>query len=146
MFQTYDPRNTSPGQLSSVVNEVFNGVASSTITKGRRHYKNSTLIIGTQECLLGMETNNVNMATFSRLSHIDFNVGEATSSQSFDYNHEKPLQRETGGSLLTATTHTISLRLPREALAVVRCSRRWPRPYGRISGGVSTASTRCFCN
>ena len=85
-----DPRNTSPGQLSSVVHEAFNGVASSTITKGRRQY-NSTLIIGTQECLLGMETNNVNMATFSRLSHIDFNVAEATSS--FEYSHEKYLQQ-----------------------------------------------------
>ena len=87
-----DPRNTSPGQLSSVVHEAFNGVASSTVTKGRRQY-NSTLIIGTQECLLGMETNDVNMATFSRLSHIDFNLGGEATSQAFNYNHEKSLQK-----------------------------------------------------
>ena len=64
-----DPRDTSAAQMSSIVHEAFNGIASSTVCKGIRRY-NSNLIIGTQKELLGMPINDVNVATFSRLSHI----------------------------------------------------------------------------
>ena len=64
-----DPRDTTASQMSSIVHEAFNGISSSTVCKGLRRY-NSNLIIGTQNPLLGMPVNDVNAATFSRLSHI----------------------------------------------------------------------------
>lgn len=68
-----DPRDTSATQMSSIVHEAFNGVASTTVSRGIRQY-NSNIIIGTQKPLLGMPMNDVNAATFSRLSHIDMNL------------------------------------------------------------------------
>lgn len=72
-----DPRDTTAAQMSSIVHEAFNGIASSTVCKGVRRY-NSNLIIGTQKRLLGMPMNDVNAATFSRLSHIDMDVQHDT--------------------------------------------------------------------
>lgn len=69
-----DPRDCSAAQLSSIVHEAFNGLANCTISRGTRQY-NSALIIGTQEANLGMCYNAVNCATFSRLSHINMNIG-----------------------------------------------------------------------
>ena len=86
-----DPRNTTHGQLSSIVHEAFNGVASTTISKGLRQY-NSALIIGTQEPLLGMPYNSVNAATFSRMSHVNFNVPDAF----FNFHKENELQCSLG--------------------------------------------------
>ena len=60
-----DPRDTSATQMSSIVHEAFNGVASSTVSKGIRRY-HSSLIIGTQKSMLGMPMSDVNAATFSR--------------------------------------------------------------------------------
>jgi hypothetical protein len=68
-----DPRDATHSQFSSIVHEAFHGQASTTVSKGVRRY-NSSLIIGTQEPLLGMQSNSVNIATFSRLSHVNFNL------------------------------------------------------------------------
>ena len=65
-----DPRDCTHAQLSTIVHEAFHGHATSTITRGLRKY-NSSLIIGTQEHMLGMPYNSNNLATFSRLSHIN---------------------------------------------------------------------------
>ena len=65
-----DPRDCSQAQLSAIVHEAFHGHATSTVSRGIRQY-NSTLIIGTQEHMLGMPYNANNLATFSRLSHIN---------------------------------------------------------------------------
>ena len=64
-----DPRDCTASQLSAIVHEAFNGLANCTISRGTRHY-HSSLIIGTQQRCLGMTYNAVNVATFSRLSHI----------------------------------------------------------------------------
>tara|TARA_B110000046_G_scaffold185157_1_gene225791 strand:+ start:3850 stop:5220 length:1371 start_codon:yes stop_codon:yes gene_type:complete len=119
-----DPRDTSVSQLSSIVHEAFNGVASSTVSRGVRRY-NSNLIIGTQKPLLGMPMNDVNAATFSRLSHIDMNVQHDTL---FDASAEPVLQAGIAslkGSLrhLTQTTtydkkmvDQIASKLPNHAI------------------------------
>lgn len=65
-----DPRDCSQNQLSSIVHEAFHGHANSTVSRGLRRY-HSSLIIGTQEHMLGMSFNANNVATFSRLSHIN---------------------------------------------------------------------------
>ena len=69
-----DPRDCTASQLSAIVHEAFNGLANCTISRGTRHY-NSSLIIGTQQRCLGMPYNAVNVATFSRLSHISMEDG-----------------------------------------------------------------------
>ena len=71
-----DPRDCSQAQLSTIVHEAFHGHATSTVSRGNRQY-NSTLIIGTQEHMLGMPYNANNLATFSRLSHVDMGNVEA---------------------------------------------------------------------
>lgn len=68
-----DPRDCTQSQISSIVHEAFNGLATSTISRGVRRYS-SALIIGTQDPLLGMQYNPANVATFSRLSHIDMDI------------------------------------------------------------------------
>lgn len=73
-----DPRDATYGQLSSIVHESFHGFTSATISKGNRAY-HSSLIIGTQERLLGMPSTESNRATFSRLSHIDMHIDEEHS-------------------------------------------------------------------
>jgi len=83
-----DPRNVSHGQLSSIVHEAFNGIASGTITKGRRQY-NSALVIGTQQPMLGMEYTDNNVATFTRLSHVHF---KTNADSKFNFEREKDLQ------------------------------------------------------
>lgn len=83
-----DPRDTSPAQMSSIVHEAFNGIPSSTVCKGVRRY-NSNLIIGTQKPLLGMPMNDVNAATFSRLSHVVMDLPHDTM---FDPTAEPALQ------------------------------------------------------
>lgn len=70
-----DPRDASHIQLSSIVHECFHGHTSSTISKGNRAY-NSSLIIGTQEKLLGLPYNEHNIPTFTRMSHIDMTIAE----------------------------------------------------------------------
>ena len=64
-----DPRDTTASQMSTIVHEAFNGLVSTTVSKGTRRY-NSPIVIGTQKALLGMPHTDVNAATFSRLSHI----------------------------------------------------------------------------
>ena len=72
---------------TSIVHEAFNGLATTLVTRGVRKY-NSLIIIGTQERNLGMTQTSVNMATFSRLSHIDM----AVDGERFAYEEEKHLQ------------------------------------------------------
>lgn len=72
-----DPRDCTAAQLSAIVHEAFNGLPNCTISRGTRQYR-SSLIIGTQQRCLGMPYNGVNVATFSRLSHIS--MEGATSS------------------------------------------------------------------
>lgn len=72
-----DPRDCSHAQLSSIVHEAFHGHATTTISRGVRRY-NSSLIIGTQEHMLGMPYNANNVATFSRMSHINMSNTECS--------------------------------------------------------------------
>lgn len=72
-----DPRDCTTAQLSAIVHEAFNGLANCTISRGTRQYR-SSLIIGTQQRCLGMPYNGVNVATFSRLSHISMEGSDAT--------------------------------------------------------------------
>jgi hypothetical protein len=67
-----DPRDACDSQLCSIVHEAFHGNSVSSISKGNRSY-NSTIIIGTQNKLLGLTQTHLNLPTFSRLSHVDFN-------------------------------------------------------------------------
>ena len=75
-----DPRDCTASQLSAIVHEAFNGLANCTISRGTRHY-NSSLIIGTQQRCLGMPYNAVNVATFSRLSHISMEDGDKATKK-----------------------------------------------------------------
>lgn len=68
-----DPRDCTFAQLSSIVHEAFHGHSTSTISRGIRRYA-SSLIVGTQDPLLGMPCSCVNVATFTRLTHIDMKV------------------------------------------------------------------------
>ena len=70
-----DPRDCTVGQLSSIVHEAFHGHATSTVSRGVRRY-HSALVVGTQEHLLGMPLSSVNVATFSRLTHIDMRCAD----------------------------------------------------------------------
>ena len=83
-----DPRDCTHSQMSSIVHEAFNGLATSLVTRGLRKY-NSLIIIGTQERNLGMPQTNMNCATFSRLSHIDMDVSDP---EPFNTEHEGELQ------------------------------------------------------
>lgn len=83
-----DPRDCNSSQMSSIVHEAFNALPTSLVTRGMRRY-NSTLIIGTQERNLGMPYNAVNVATFSRLSHVDMELEEDVA---FASEHEAELQ------------------------------------------------------
>lgn len=65
-----DPRDATSLQLCSIVHESFHGHANSTLSKGNRSY-HSSLIIGTQDRLLGLPPNDSNTPTFTRLSHVD---------------------------------------------------------------------------
>lgn len=119
-----DPRDTSATQMSSIVHEAFNGIASSTVCKGIRRY-NSNLIIGTQKALLGMPINDVNVATFSRLSHIVMDLPHDTL---FNSTAEPMLQKymtQLKGSLAYLIQNTsynkkrvdeIALKLDNEAM------------------------------
>lgn len=100
-----DPRDCTHSQMSSIVHEAFNGLATSLVTRGLRKY-NSLVIIGTQERNLGMPQTSVNCATFSRLSHIDMDV---LDPESFNTEAEGELQeaiRDLSGALafFVATT------------------------------------------
>ena len=75
-----DPRDCSANQLSSIVHEAFHGHSTTSISRGNRRY-NSSLIIGTQEHLLGMPYNTINLATFSRLSHVDMSLNDAAAEE-----------------------------------------------------------------
>lgn len=68
-----DPRDVTRTQLSAIVHESFHGKATSTVSRGLRAH-NSTMLIGTQERLLGLPFCDKNVPTFSRLSHIDMDV------------------------------------------------------------------------
>ena len=68
-----DPRDCSLNQLSAIVHEAFHGHSTTTVSRGVRRY-NSSLVIGTQEHMLGMPYNSTNLATFSRISHIDMRI------------------------------------------------------------------------
>ncbi len=68
-----DPRDTSTTQMCSIVHEAFHGHTSSTISKGTRKY-NSSIMIGTQQKLLGLSPISDNIPTLSRVSHIDMDV------------------------------------------------------------------------
>ena len=59
--------------MSSIVHEAFHGGNSSTVSRGVRCY-NSAIIIGTKDPCLGMQMTGENKPTFSRLSHINFDV------------------------------------------------------------------------
>lgn len=83
-----DPRDCTHSQMSSIVHEAFNGVATSLITRGLRRY-NSLLIVGTQDRNLGMPQTAMNTASFSRLSHIDMDI----DAPPFAANNEGDLQR-----------------------------------------------------
>ena len=76
-----DPRDCSASQLSAIVHEAFQGQNTATVTRGIRKY-NSTIVIGTQDHLLGMPHNAMNTATFSRLSHIDMSTGDTYAPSS----------------------------------------------------------------
>ena len=67
-----DPRDAAPSKLCTIVHEAFHGNGSSTISKGYRNY-NSSILIGTQQPLLGLPQTSINLPTISRLSHIDMN-------------------------------------------------------------------------
>ena len=84
-----DPRDCSHAQLSSIVHEAFHGHANTTVSRGVRRY-NSSLIIGTQEHMLGMPYNANNVATFSRMSHI--NMDNVSSEWEADATAEAGLQ------------------------------------------------------
>ena len=84
-----DPRDCSNSQMSSIVHEAFNATPTSLVTRGMRKY-NSSLIIGTQERNLGMPHNAVNIATFSRLSHVDMELDD--DNVGFMSEHESELQ------------------------------------------------------
>ena len=88
-----DPRDCAAAQLSAIVHEAFNGLANCTISRGTRHY-HSSLIIGTQQPCLGMQYNGVNVATFSRLSHVSMDtMSSAKDKESgFDSTKEPELQ------------------------------------------------------
>ena len=119
-----DPRDTSAAQMSSIVHEAFNGIASSTVCRGIRRY-NSNLIIGTQKALLSMPMSDVNVATFSRLSHI---VMDLPHDVLFNSTAEPMLQKcmtQLKGSLTYLTQNTsykkkrvdeIALKLESEAI------------------------------
>ena len=64
-----DPRDVSSSQMCTIVHEAFHNHISTTLSKGVRKY-NSSLIIGTQTPLLGLPHSDVNLATFTRLSHV----------------------------------------------------------------------------
>lgn len=85
-----DPRDCSHTQLSSIVHEAFHGHATTTVSRGVRRY-NSSLIIGTQEHMLGMPYNANNVATFSRMSHI--NMSNTDCSWETDTQSEASLQK-----------------------------------------------------
>lgn len=93
-----DPRDCSTSQMSSIVHEAFNCNVTSLISRGVRRY-NSLLIVGTQERNLGMPYTATNTATFSRLSHIDMDIVDASP---FANGHESKLQavlKDMGGML-----------------------------------------------
>ena len=70
-----DPRDASSAQLCSIVHECFHGHTTSTNSRGNRAY-NSSLIIGTQDKLLGLPCTEINLPTFTRLSHIDMHIDD----------------------------------------------------------------------
>ena len=67
-----DPRDAAPSKLCTIVHEAFHGHGCSTISKGHRNY-NSSIIIGTQQPLIGLPQTSTNLPTISRLSHVDMN-------------------------------------------------------------------------
>lgn len=70
-----DPRDATHKQLASIVHEAFHGFPNTTVSKGVRKY-NSTIIIGTQHSLLGLQNLPMHTPTFSRLAHIDMTTSE----------------------------------------------------------------------
>ena len=68
-----DPRDTTVAQMCSIIHEAFHGHSSSTISKGTRNY-NSSILIGTQEKLLGLSPIADNIPTLSRVSHVDMDI------------------------------------------------------------------------
>lgn len=68
-----DPRDTTVAQMCSIIHEAFHGHSSSTISKGMRNY-NSSIIIGTQQKLLGLSPIADNIPTLSRVSHVDMDI------------------------------------------------------------------------
>lgn len=59
--------------IISIIHESFHGYTNATLSKGNRAY-HSSLIIGTQDRLLGMPSVESNVPTFSRLSHVDMEI------------------------------------------------------------------------
>lgn len=76
-----DPRDATQAQLATIVHEAFHGHCNTTLCRGSRRY-HSLVLIGTQSRLLNMKDSPANLATFSRLAHIDMEIDPAHGAAS----------------------------------------------------------------
>ena len=68
-----DPRDVPASHMCTIVHEAFHAHANSTVSKGKRRY-NSSVLIGTQQKLVGLLPTTDNIPTISRISHVDMDI------------------------------------------------------------------------